>query len=67
MRQAVPLFGRAPQARPSDPGAERRSLAAPAGLDVAALDCLWISAGGHERGHGHHRAAPARAAKPGGH
>jgi hypothetical protein len=38
MREAVPLFGRAAHARPGDPGAERRSLAAPADLDVAALD-----------------------------
>ena len=35
MRQAVPLFGRAPHARPADPGAERRALEAPAGLDGA--------------------------------
>jgi hypothetical protein len=33
MRQAVPLFGRAPHARPGDPGAQRRALEAPAGLD----------------------------------
>jgi hypothetical protein len=38
MRQAVPLFARAPHARPGDPGAERRSLAAPVGLDAAILD-----------------------------
>ena len=35
MRQAVPLFGRAPYARPGDPAAERRVLEAPAGLDSA--------------------------------
>jgi hypothetical protein len=38
MRQAVPLFARAPHARAGDPVAERRSLAAPAGLDVASRD-----------------------------
>ncbi len=38
MRQAVPLFGRAPHARPGDPTAERRRLAAPGGLDDAARD-----------------------------
>jgi len=38
MRQAVPLFGRAPHARPGDPAAERRSLATPAGLDAPARD-----------------------------
>ncbi len=35
MRQAVPLFGRAPHARPGDPAAERRELAAPAWPDAA--------------------------------
>src|SRR5260370_6550219 len=30
MRQAVPLLGRAPHARPGDPAAERRTLEAPA-------------------------------------
>jgi hypothetical protein len=35
MRQAVPLFGRVPHARPGDPGAERPALEAPAGLDGA--------------------------------
>jgi hypothetical protein len=34
MRQAVPLFARAPHARPGDPAAEWRILAAPARLDV---------------------------------
>jgi hypothetical protein len=29
MREALPLFARAPHARPGDPGAERRSLTAP--------------------------------------
>ena len=38
MRQAVPLFGRAPHARPGDPAAERRALEAPAGLDSALPD-----------------------------
>jgi uncharacterized protein YciI len=38
MRQAVPLFSRAPRARPGDPAAERRILAAPAGLDAASRD-----------------------------
>ncbi|MGD0378170.1 MAG: hypothetical protein ABSB01_26815 [Streptosporangiaceae bacterium] len=38
MRQAVPLFARASHARPGDPGTERRSLAAPVGLDAAMLD-----------------------------
>jgi hypothetical protein len=38
MRQAVPLFGRAPHARPGDPGAERRALEAPAGHEGAWLD-----------------------------
>ena len=41
MRQAVPLFGRAPHARPGDPGAERRALEAPAGLDGASLNSDW--------------------------
>jgi len=36
MRQAVPLFGRAPHARPGDRAAERRGLEAPARLDAAA-------------------------------
>jgi len=35
MRQAVPLFGRAPHTRPGDPAAERHALQAPAGLDAA--------------------------------
>ena len=35
MRQAVPLFGRAPYARPGDPAAERRVLEAPARHDAA--------------------------------
>jgi hypothetical protein len=39
MRQAVPLFGLAPHARPGDPGAHRRALEAPAGLDDALPDC----------------------------
>ena len=38
MRQAVPLFGRAPHARPGDPGAGRRALEAPAGRDGALPD-----------------------------
>jgi hypothetical protein len=33
MRQAVPMFGRVPHARPGDPAAERRVLEAPARLD----------------------------------
>lgn len=33
MRQAVPLFGRAPHARPGDPAVERRTLEAPTKLD----------------------------------
>lgn len=41
MRQAVPLFGRAPYARPGEPGAERRGLAVPGGLDRG-----WWEAGG---------------------
>ena len=41
MRQAVPLFGRAPHARPGDPGAERRALEAPAGLDGASSKSDW--------------------------
>jgi hypothetical protein len=32
MRQAVPLFGRAPHARPGDPGVERRGLEGPGGF-----------------------------------
>jgi hypothetical protein len=35
MRQAVPMFGRAPHARPGDPAAERRALEGPARLDSA--------------------------------
>lgn len=38
MRQAVPLFGRAPHPRPGDPAAERRGLTAPAGLDAEPRD-----------------------------
>jgi len=38
MRQAVPLFGRAPHARPGDRAAERRGLEAPARLDAAVRD-----------------------------
>ena len=41
MRQAVPLFGRASHARPGDPGAERRALEAPAGLDGASSKSDW--------------------------
>src|SRR5262249_8146560 len=35
MRQAVPLFGRAPHARPDDPGAERHALQASVRLEFA--------------------------------
>jgi hypothetical protein len=35
MRQAVPLFGRAPGARPGDPGARRGVLEAPTRLDAS--------------------------------
>ena len=38
MRQAVPLFGRAPHARPGDRAAERRGLEAPDTLDTAKRD-----------------------------
>jgi len=38
MRETVPLFGRAPHARPGEPGAERRGLAAPGGLEDASPD-----------------------------
>jgi hypothetical protein len=38
MRQAVPLFGRAPHARPGDPGGERRGLAGPSGSGDAARE-----------------------------
>ena len=36
MREALPLFARAPHARPGDPGAERRGLAAPDSPGTAA-------------------------------
>ena len=38
MRETVPLFGRAPHARPGEPGAERRGLTAPGGLEDASRD-----------------------------
>ena len=38
MREALPLFARASHARPGDPAAERRSLAAPDRLDAASWD-----------------------------
>jgi hypothetical protein len=38
MRQALPLFARAPHARPGDPATERRVLAGSAGLDAASWD-----------------------------
>jgi hypothetical protein len=38
MRQAVPMFGRAPHARPGDPGAERRGLTGPGGSGNAARE-----------------------------
>ena len=38
MREALPLFARAPHARPGDPAAERRSLAAPDGRGTASWD-----------------------------
>ena len=38
MREALPLFARAPHARPGDPAAERRGLAAPGGLGAASQD-----------------------------
>jgi hypothetical protein len=38
MREALPLFARAPHARPGDPVAERRGLAAPASPGTAAWD-----------------------------
>jgi hypothetical protein len=40
MREALPLFGRASHARPGDPAAERRSLAAPDSGDTAS----WVLA-----------------------
>ena len=38
MREALPLFARAPHARPGDPAAERRGLAAPDGPGAASWD-----------------------------
>ena len=38
MREALPLFARAPHARPGDPAAERRGLAAPDSLGAASWD-----------------------------
>jgi hypothetical protein len=38
MREALPLFARAPHVRPGDPAAARRSLAAPDRLDAASRD-----------------------------
>ena len=38
MREALPLFDRAPHARPGDPAAERRGLPAPDGPDAASWD-----------------------------
>ena len=38
MREALPLFARAPHPRPGDPAAERRSLAAPDGRGAASWD-----------------------------
>jgi hypothetical protein len=38
MREALPLFARAPHARPGDPAAERPGLAAPNGLGTASWD-----------------------------
>jgi len=38
MRQAVPLFSKAPHARPGDPGAGRHALQAPARLDAPSPD-----------------------------
>jgi len=38
MREALPLFARAPHARPGDPANERRGLAAPNGLGAASWD-----------------------------
>jgi hypothetical protein len=38
MREALPLFARAPHARPGDPAAERRGLAAPDSLGTASRD-----------------------------
>ena len=38
MREALPMFDRAPHARPGDPAAERRGLPAPEGLGAASWD-----------------------------
>ena len=38
MREALPLFARAPHARPGDPAADRRGLAAPDGPGAASWD-----------------------------
>jgi hypothetical protein len=38
MREALPLFARAPHVRPGDPAGERRGLAAPDGLGAASQD-----------------------------
>jgi hypothetical protein len=52
MRQAVPLFGRAPHARPGDPGTERRSLAAPTEIEVATQDADADGSGLQQTGSG---------------
>lgn len=44
MREALPLFDRAPHARPGDPAAERRGLAAPDGPGAASWDSADDSA-----------------------
>ncbi len=44
MREALPLFDRAPHARPGDPAVERRGLAAPDGPGAASWDSVDDSA-----------------------
>jgi hypothetical protein len=52
MREAVPLFGRAAHARPGDPGAERRSLTAPVGLDATSRESDADDGALRQAGHG---------------
>ena len=60
MRETVPLFGRAPHARPGEPAAERRGLAAPGGLEDASRDAAAGSVREPDRGSGAERQAELR-------
>jgi len=60
MRETVPLFGRAPHARPGEPGAERRGLTAPDGLEDASRDAGASSVREPGRGSGAERQVELR-------